>query len=227
MVYPLFTESTSTVFCFFILLFFLLLSFLITFARMNDTKWSEHVILVDAEYVDKVAFDMIVNFERMLERRIPQADMAQWLECIALDGGMRNGNHQTQVVLIHEKKCQQMDNFLPAKFADLDGKAFTGPLGEFQISCVQVEEMVTKEDLYIDSLQIIANAAEVKRLMVVADCDHIYNKVREALRQADPDKHITVFSMQPQTSGNFRQEILGYSLMAALGIKSEELNKMA
>ena len=51
-----------------------------TFARMNDTKWSEHVILVDAEYVDKVAFDMIVNFERMLERRIPQADMAQWLE---------------------------------------------------------------------------------------------------------------------------------------------------
>ena len=56
---------------------------------MNDTKWSEYVILVDAEYVDKVAFDMIVNFERMLERRIPQADTAQWLECVALDGGLR------------------------------------------------------------------------------------------------------------------------------------------
>ena len=56
---------------------------------MNNTKWSEIVILVDAEYVDKVAFDLIVNFERMLGRRIPQADMAQWLECIALDGGLR------------------------------------------------------------------------------------------------------------------------------------------
>jgi hypothetical protein len=196
---------------------------------MNNTKWSEIVILVDAEYVDKVAFDLIVNFERMLGRRIPQADMAQWLECIALDGGLRpqpsDTSSQTsiQVVLIHDKGHQQMDNFLPGKFADLDGKAFSGQLGEFLISCVQVEEMVTKDDLYIDSLQIIANAAEVKRLMVVADSDRIYNKVREALRKADPDKHITVFAMQPMTSGNFRQEILGYSLMAALGIKSAEL----
>jgi hypothetical protein len=197
---------------------------------MNDTKWSEHVILVDAEYVDKVAFDMIVNFERMLERRIPQADTAQWLECVALDGGLRpqpsdiTPQTSIQVVLIHEKDKQQMDNFIPGKFSDLDGQAFTGPLGEFLISCVKVEEMVSKDDLFIDSLQIIANAAEVKRLMVVGDSDHIYNKVREALRKADPDKHITVFTMQPMDSGNFRQEILGYSLMAALGIKSEELN---
>ena len=207
------------------------MSFFITFARMNNTKWSEIVILVDAAYVDKVAFDLIVNFERMLGRRIPQADTAQWLECIALDGGLRptaNSQKPTatcQVVLIHDKKQQQLDNFLPGRFADLDGKAFSGQLGEFLISCVQVEEMVTKDDLYIDSLQIIANAAEVQRLMVVADSDRIYNKVREALRQADPDKHITVFTMQPMTSGNFRQEILGYSLMAALGIKAEEINK--
>ena len=200
---------------------------------MNDTKWSEHVILVDAEYVDKVAFDMIVNFERMLERRIPQADTAQWLECVALDGGLRpqtsDAQPQTsiQVVLIHDRNRQQMDNFLPGEFSDLDGQAFTGPLGEFLISCVKVEEMVTKDDLFIDSLQIIATATEVKRLMVVGDSDHIYNKVREALRKADPDKHITVFTMQPMDSGNFRQEILGYSLMAALGIRSEELNGMA
>jgi hypothetical protein len=197
---------------------------------MNNTKWSEIVILVDAAYVDKVAFDLIVNFERMLGRRIPQADTAQWLECIALDGGLRptaNSQKPTatcQVVLIHDKKQQQLDNFLPGRFADLDGKAFSGQLGEFLISCVQVEEMVTKDDLYIDSLQIIANAAEVQRLMVVADSDRIYNKVREALRQADPDKHITVFTMQPMTSGTFRQEILGYSLMAALGIRADEIN---
>ena len=197
---------------------------------MNNTKWSEIVILVDAEYVDKVAFDLTVNFERMLGRRIPQADTAQWLECIALDGGLRptaNSQKPTatcQVVLIHDRNRQQMDNFQPGKFADLDGKAFSGQLGEFLISCVQVEEMVTKDDLYVDSLQIIANAAEVKRLMVVADSDRIYHKVREALRQADPDKHITVFAMQPMPNGNFRQEILGYSLMAALGIKSEEIN---
>lgn len=197
---------------------------------MNDTKWSENVILVDADYVDKVAFDMIVNFERMLGRRIPQADIAQWMEYIALDGGLRpltdaNTERSIQTVLLYQQP--QMKNFLPGAFSELDGKAFSGRLGEFLISSVKVEEMVTKDDLFIDSLQIIANAAEVKRLMVIADTDHIYNKVRDALRQADPDKHITVFTMQPMQGGDYRQEILGYSLMAALGIKSEELNALS
>ena len=74
---------------------------------MNNVKWSENVILVDADYVDKVAFDLTVNFERMIGRRIPQADMAKWLECVALDGGLREGENQTQVVLLHKR--QQME----------------------------------------------------------------------------------------------------------------------
>ena len=188
---------------------------------MNNDKWSKNVILVDADYVDKVAFDLIVNFERMIGRRIPQADMAKWLECVALDGGLREGSNETQVVLLHSKKM--MENFLPGVFDELDGKAFNGQLGEFLISCVPVEELTTMDDLFIDSMQIIANAAEVSRLIIVPDAEHIYNKVREGLKDTDPDKHITVLSMQPMQGGQFRQEILGYSLMAALGIRSAEL----
>ena len=195
----------------------------------NRDKWCENVILVDADYVDKVAFDLIVNFERMLGRRIPQGDMARWLECVALDGGLRPQTsdtiHQTsiQVVLLH--KQAQMQNFQPGVFADLDGKAFIGPLGEFMVSCVQVEEMVTMDDLFIDSMQVISNAAEVRRLIVVPNAEQLYNKVREGLRHADDEKRITVLAMQPMEGGNFRQEILGYSLMVALGIKGEELNR--
>ena len=188
---------------------------------MNNDKWSKNVILVDADYVDKVAFDLIVNFERMIGRRIPQADMAKWLECVALDGGLREGSNETQVVLLHSKN--KMENFLPSVFDELDGKAFNGQLGEFLISCVPVEELTTMDDLFIDSMQIIANAAEVSRLVVVPDAEHIYNKVREGLKDTDPDKHITILSMQPMQGGQFRQEILGYSLMAALGIRSAEL----
>ena len=47
--------------------------------------------------------------------------------------------------------------------------------------------------------------------------------VRSTLRNADDDKRITVMSMQPMMGGNFRQEILGYSLMKALGIESNEI----
>jgi hypothetical protein len=43
------------------------------------------------------------------------------------------------------------------------------------------------------------------------------------LKYVSDDKRVTMFSMQPMQGGNFRQEILGYSLMNALGIKSEEL----
>ena len=178
------------------------------------------MILVDADYVDKVAFDLTVNFERMLGRRIPKADMARWLECAALDGGLRLGSNETQVVLVHKKRL--MDNFEPGRYSTLDGKAFRGPLGEFLI--VKVVEMVTTEDLFIDSLQVIANAAEVSRLVIVPDAEHVIDKVRDTLRQADPDKHFTVLTMQPETGGAFRHEILGYSLMAALGIRGDEIN---
>ena len=194
---------------------------------MKETKWESNVILVDADYVDKVAFDLTVNFERMIGRRIPQADMAQWLECVALDGGLRpqpsadSPQTSIQVVLLH--KQPQMDNFTPGRFAELDGKAFESRLGEFLISCVPVEDLTTMDDLFVDSMQVIANAEEVKRLIVVPDAEHIYNKVREGLRHADDEKRITVLSMQPMEGGNFRQEILGYSLMAALGIQSAEL----
>ena len=191
---------------------------------MKETKWESNVILVDADYVDKVAFDLTVNFERMIGRRIPQADMVQWLECVALDGGLPfGGQRNVQVVLLH--KGQQMENFTPGRFAELDGKAFEGRLGEFLISCVPVEDLTTMDDLFVDSLQVIANAEEVKRLIVVPDAEHIYNKVRDGLRHADPDKHVTVLAMQPMEGGNFRQEILGYSLMAALGIRSEEIRE--
>lgn len=191
---------------------------------INNTTWKENVIIADADYIDKVAFDFTVNFERMIGRRIPQADMARWIDCIALDGGLREGNNETQVVLIHSKTKTKMDYFVPSTFADdLDGKAFSDALGEFQISCVTVEDMVTAEDLFVDATQIICNSGDVKRVMIVPNSERIYDNVREALRHADKDKHITVFAMQPMAGGGFMQEILGYSLMAALGIRGDEI----
>jgi len=215
---------------------------------MNDARWTDTVILVDADYVDKVAFDLTVNFERMIGRRIPQADMARWLECVALDGGLRPQQHdahdtqtiesphdthdtnnahsahptpQIQVVLLYSH--DEMRNFRPGRMADLDGKAFQSELGEFLISCVRVEEMVSMDQLYIDSLQVLGSAAEVNRLVVVPNAEEIYNKVRETLRRADQEKRVTLLAMQPMEGGPFRQEILGYSLMAALGISADEI----
>ena len=185
---------------------------------------SGNVIVVDADYVDKVAFDLIVNFERMIGRRIPPADMARWIDCVALDGGVREGANETQVVLIHDKKNGKMDNFAPSDYAsELNGKAFKDNLGEFALSSYPVESLVGKEDFFAEVVDAVCRRKEVKRLMVVPDDGRMYDAVRQALRFAGDDKRITVFAMQPMPGGNFRQEILGYSLMSALGIRADEL----
>lgn len=198
------------------------------FAPMNtnvsNEQWKSNVILADADYLDSVAFNLTVNFERMIGRRIPQADFARWADCVALDGGLREGDNEIQVVLIHRKETREMKNFTPGEFASqLDGKAFKDHLGEFLISSLTIEDSLPSgNDLLIESLQVISNAKEVKRIMVVA-VDDDYPKVKDILRHADDEKRITVFSMQPMPGGNFRQEILGYSVMNALGIRSEEI----
>jgi hypothetical protein len=191
---------------------------------MENSKWTENVILVDAEHVDKVAFDLIVNFERMLGRRIPQADMARWIDCVALDGGVREGEHETLVVFIHDKERRQLENFTPAVYdKELDGQAFRDHLGEFSISALPVEAVTTKADFFIDTLQLVCAQKEVRRVMVIPG-DSLIPTVRQTLNRIDDDnKRITLFAMQPLQGGNFRQEILGYSLMAAMGIRSEEI----
>ena len=198
---------------------------------IQETRWSENVILADADYVDKVAFNLIVNFERMLGRRIPKADLAKWVDCVALDGGLRAGGHETLVVLAHRKKKTQMENFAPGNYAaELDGKAFKDSLGEFVISAVAIEEIADSEDYLTEALRLVTAQKEVKRVMVIPNAEdpYIYNKVREVLNRVDDDeKRITVFAMEPKPGGNFRQEILGYSLMAALGITSDEINSQS
>ena len=194
--------------------------------NLQEVRWTENVILVDADYIDQVAFNLIVNFERMLGRRIPQADIARWIDCVALDGGIREGEHETQVVLIHQKGKLGLENFVPSTYEELDGKAFKDHLGEFAINAYPIEQIAGGEDFFTEILELVTAQKEVKRVMVIPNMEDalIYNKVRETLRQMDDeDKHVTLFAMQPLPGVNYRQEILGYSLMAALGISADEI----
>lgn len=194
-------------------------------------QWDcQNVIIADADYIDHVAFNLIVNFERMLMRRIPSADIARWIDCIALDGGMRPvGQEGASVVLIHDKNKTQLENFVPADFAqELNGKAFSDHLGEFVISALPIEQQTTREDFFLDILGTVCQQPAVKRIMVIPNAEEgsLYNDIRNLLRQVDDSKRITIFAMQPMPGGNFRQEILGYSLMNALGIHADDLSSL-
>ncbi len=196
----------------------------------NNIKLSENIILTDADYLDYVAFQLSVQFERMIGRRIPKADLSQWAVDVALDGGLHADGkaHETQLILVHEKQNPKMDNFTPSIYdTELNGQAFNDDkLGEFLVNAYPVGDVVSKDDYILDTVNMILGHEEVKRLMIIPNGEQgaIYEEVAGALREAPEDKHITLFAMQPMPGGNFRQEILGYSLMNALGIKSDEIN---
>lgn len=197
--------------------------------QSNNIKWSENVIVADADYIDKVAFNLTVYFERALNRRIPKADFSTWAVDIALDGGLREGDHETQVVLVHDKKKRQLDYFAPSLFdSELNAQAFKHDrMGEFIINSVPVEPSVaSKSQLMADLVRMFCDQKNVKRIMVVPDSEQGdgYEAVARTLRPEDDDeKRITLFAMQQMPTGNFRQEVLGYSLMNALGISADEL----
>ena len=196
--------------------------------QADKIKWSENIIIADGDYIDYVAFDLIVNFERMLNRKIPTANFSQWAVNIALDGKLKPGNNETQVVLLHDKEKAILENFTPSSYeADLNNKAFKDEfLGEFLVnSIVTGEENTSKEAVLSDLLQMLTTHEEVHRIMIIPNAEDTvtYNEVKKMLEKVDDDeKRITVFTMQPMVGGNFRQEILGYSLMNAMGIKAEE-----
>ena len=197
----------------------------------NKVKLSENIILADADYIDYVAFQLSVQFERMIGRRIPKADLSQWAVDIALDGGLRNDgkDHETQVILVHEKQNPQMDNFTPSVYdTELNAQAFKDKqFGEFLVNSIAVGDIVSKDDYFLDTINMVLGHDEVKRLMVIPNGEQgsLYEEIASVLHDASDDKRITLFAMQPMPGGNFRQEILGYSLMNALGIKADEVKE--
>ena len=140
----------------------------------QNIKMSENIIIVDGDYIDRVAFNLIVNFERMLNRKIPAADFSQWVVDIALDGRLKPGNHETQVVILHDKNKAKLENFVPSDFQkELDKQAFTDErLGEFIINTIATGSALTeKDDVLLDILCIALSHDEVRRIMIVPNAE--------------------------------------------------------
>lgn len=216
-------------------------------SKTTSIQWGENIIIADADYIDRVAFHLTVNFERMIGRHIPQADMAKWAECVALDGGCRKpenantqSNEKTHVILVHENTREQMDNFNPGTFTakeecdgkQLDAQAFSGPLGEFLFHCIPSNEQrdsLKKTDILSDLLAHMADEEQVKRIVIIPDLEsdsNTINSLMPVIRHLDrehSEKRVTLLAMQPLSGLPCRTEILGYSLLAALGVKAEEI----
>lgn len=191
----------------------------------NEVKFADTVMLIDAAYVDRVAGDLSRHFGEVVGRKLPKADLPVLLECLVLDSGVPVGENTLQVLFIYDEESKKMNAFQPSDLEkELNNVAFQSQLGEFALYSFEPSDMATREELFLESLKVVADAKEVKRLIVVPAEEEYGDKIPALLNKVDGKEKITVFGMNPPAAQvAYHWDILGFSVLESLGIKAEEL----
>lgn len=191
----------------------------------NELKFAEKVILIDAAYINKVTKDLSQHFGQVIGRELPKADLAIFLECVAMDAAIQPGDNVLQVLFVYDKNESKMDAFNPSDLKkELNDVAFKSQLGEFQLNAFEPSEMADKETFFLESVRLIADAKEVKHLVVVPSESEYGDKLPEIFDKVDGKESIHVLGMNPPApSDKYQWEMLGYAVLQALGIRSDEI----
>ena len=191
----------------------------------NELKFAEKVILIDAAYINKVTKDLSQHFGQVIGRELPKADLPIFLECVAMDAAIQPGDNVLQVLFVYDKNESKMDAFNPSDLKkELNDVAFKSQLGEFQLNAFEPSEMADKETFFLESVRLIADAKEVKHLVVVPSESEYGDKLPEIFDKVDGKESIHVLGMNPPASSDkYQWEMLGYAVLQALGIRSDEI----
>lgn len=185
---------------------------------------SENVMLIDVAYLNFVVVDLKRYFEGVLRRPLPEINLSELTTFLALDAGIEEGKNETQLLLVYDKESAKLQNCQPSDLKEeLNGVAFSNQFGEFSFASVPSEEMVSREELYLDLLSIVADCADVKKLIVVSHNEEYGRQVAEALSEVKEKKIIQFRMDEPEGMIEYQWEMLAYPVMQALGIRGEEL----
>lgn len=190
-------------------------------------------MVIDVAYLNFVINDLKKYFEPLLGRSLQTVDLGLFTMYLAMDAGMKEGENNVQILLVYDEQSGKLEHCLPSDLkSELDGVAFKGPLGEFSFMAVPSEGFVSRGELYLDLLHIVLNSADVKKLIVVPFSEEYGEEVEEVLKESVAEnagkpgdaKEFIYFRMEePAVSAVCHWEMLGYPLMSALGIRSEDL----
>lgn len=190
----------------------------------EKTAFPEHVLLLDAAFLNFVTTDLKRHFEEVLKRPLPDIDFAELVTYLALDAGIVEGKNEIQTLLVYDDESAKLANCRPSDLKEeLDGVAFTNSFGEFTFAGVPSADLVAREDLYLDLLQLVLDSDSVKKVLLISFNEVYGAKVAELLNGVK-EKEVVQFCMEePKEAVNCRWEVLAYPLMQAFGIRGEEL----
>ena len=191
----------------------------------EEIKFPSNVVLIDAAFLNLVVTDLKKYFEKTLMRELQEIDLSELVTYIVLDAGMAVGDNQIQILMVYDKDSAQLSNCRPSDLsAELNGVAFKSQFGEFSFASVPCEEMVSREELYLDLLSIVLDSADVERLILVSFNEEYGDKVMERLKGVKNKETIQFRMNEPEESiEGYQWEMLAYPVMQALGIRGEEL----
>ena len=192
---------------------------------MNDKpqiKLSETVVLIDAAFLNFVITDMKRYFEETLQRSLQEIDLSMLTTYLTLDAGIAEGKNEVQ--FLFDKESGNLAHCQPSDLEkELNGVAFQSPYGEYSFASVPSEGMVSREDLFLDLLSIVADSADVKKMILVSFNEEYGKKVTDALNEVQ-GKEIVQFRMnEPDTPVAYKWDMLAFPVMQALGIRADEL----
>ena len=107
---------------------------------------------------------------------------------------------------------------------ELNNVAFKSHLGEFAFYSFEPSDMAGRDELFLESLKVVADAKDVKRLIAVPAEEEYGNELPAILNKVDGKESMTVFGMNPSAeAAAYQWEMLGFAVLQALGIKADEL----
>lgn len=194
---------------------------------MNDKpqiKLSETVVLIDAAFLNFVITDMKGYFEKTLQRSLQEIDLSILTTYFTLDAGITEGKNEVQFLFVYDKQSSRLAYCQPSDLEkELNGVAFQSPYGEYSFASVPSEGMVSREDLFVDMLHIVADSADVKKMIVVSFNEEYGQRVTDALHEVK-GKEIIQFRMnEPESPVDYKWDMLAFPVMQALGIRADEL----
>ena len=194
-------------------------------------KWAANVLLVDVALLNETVNSLRRMLQERLGHSIPSLDLPAWLSYLALDAGLKEGDNEVQVVLIHDGQVRALEGCEPADLRSLQGMACRTPLGEFAFHCVTPEGIVSVEELFLDLVTLALDSAGAQCLALLPAPMRYDDKLKEVLQKfseekgAEESNRVIWFGLAPVCDGAAlcRHDSVFYSLAQAWGIRSDQL----
>lgn len=199
--------------------------------QSETEQFAPVVLLLDERILNETVGQIRRILSSRLGRPLPDLDLISWLEYVALDAGIRPGSNKLQVLLVAHELHSTLRGVIPSSLAQLDGKACTSNLGEWNFSVVPSAHLTSGHALFANLMELVMDASEVETLLLLPFPDEQatgevatqLTKIYDAQQTEQKEKRVVYFHLQPLPQLiPCPCESLVFSLMKALGIREED-----